>query len=494
MKKITFSIIMLLSVFQLNAQNYLQQCIKKQLHNSGNFLVLQYTESRNNIAHRMNHWSTYHLDIEGELMFSYKGDYILLIDSIQLDTQRLGRKVQYWNDYLLLQHYGKDDWADIDQSKYNQMLIETLRYNPAYLLDHFLWRDINKQVPDFEDKDYVIYNIMIDKTKIQFTIRKSNSLIDNVLVKSDFVSGFGTSLGDVEDIYSYSGYQQNEDFYFPSLVRIDKTNKHIVDEVKFKLPEEGMILNLEHIPLDYKIKNDITIKSKIKTKKYSDHIYLVNLEDDETNSMLVEFSDFFVALEAPTSSENGELIINEAKRISPQKPIKYFIAGHFHPHYLGGVRAFVHKEATILSIEDNYTYILEQVNNPHSITPDSLQVEPKPLIFENIDKSEPYIISDGKYEMQVIFIGDKSDHTFDYLVFYFPQEKLLYQGDLVFIPQTGEKTKLSKREMSCYNVIKDYNLQVDTILQAWPIRENGVKWIFPFSELEQIVNMQIKAE
>lgn len=491
MKKVIFLILFLLSIFQINAQNYLQQCIDKQLKK---YIVLKYTENKNNMVHGMNHWSTRNLDIKGELMFYNNGEYFFQEDSLIRGTKNLGRTIQYWDDKLLLKSYGEEDWQNINQSQYNRLIIETLRYNPAYLLNYLFDKNALIETPNFDKNNYLTYKGRIGKTEIQFTILKSNSLIEKVWVKSDYVAGFGTSLGDVEDIYTYSGYISQKGFYFPSLVTIDKTNGHVSDEIRLALPKEDIMLLLEPCPIDYKIKNDIITKPKIKTKKYSNHIYLVNLEHEETNSMLVEFSNFFVALEAPTSSENGELIINEAKKINPQKPIKYFIAGHFHPHYLGGVRAFVHKEATILSIEDNYNYILEQINNPHTITPDSLQIEPKPLIFENIDKSKPYTISDGKYEMQVIFIGDKSDHTFDYLVFYFPQEKLLYQGDLVFIPQTGEKTKLSKREMSCYNVIKEHNLKVDTILQAWPISENSVKWLFPFSELEELANKQIETK
>ncbi|SHF99122.1 hypothetical protein SAMN05444362_11364 [Dysgonomonas macrotermitis] len=151
------------------------------------------------------------------------------------------------------------------------------------------------------------------------------------------------------------------------------------------------------------------------------------------------------------------------------------------------MRAFVHKGATVLSIQDNYEYITEQISNLHTITTYSLQLESKPLQFETIDKDKPYIISDGKYEMQIIFIGDKSNHTYDYLTFYFPEEKMLYQGDLLFIPEKGEMKKLSKRETSCYNVVKNHKLKVDTVLQAWPVNAYNIKWKIPFSELEQIV-------
>ncbi len=100
-------------------------------------------------------------------------------------------------------------------------------------------------------------------------------------------------------------------------------------------------------------------------------------------------------------------------------------------------------------------------------------------------------ITDGDYKMEIYFIGDKSAHTNDYLLFYFPAEKLLLEGDLAWISETGEIKKANKRQAGLYNAIKELGLEVETVIQEWPVGNRyGVKSVIPFSELEQSVNVK----
>jgi hypothetical protein len=88
----------------------------------------------------------------------------------------------------------------------------------------------------------------------------------------------------------------------------------------------------------------------------------------------------------------------------------------------------------------------------------------------------------------IYLIGDKSVHTNDYLLFYFPAERLLLEGDLAWIPQDGELKKAGKRQAGLYNSIKELGIPVDTICQQWPVGNRyEVKSVFPFSELEESV-------
>jgi flavorubredoxin len=132
--------------------------------------------------------------------------------------------------------------------------------------------------------------------------------------------------------------------------------------------------------------------------------------------MVVELEDYIRVAEAPINSKNGEAIISEARKIAPSKPIKYFIFAHHHPHYLGGLRAFVHKDATILCTDISQPYVKYIANEPHSLKPDSLQLEPK--------KHKTQVISDSlilgkESQMKIYFIGRKSAHTKDFLIYYF---------------------------------------------------------------------------
>jgi hypothetical protein len=122
------------------------------------------------------------------------------------------------------------------------------------------------------------------------------------------------------------------------------------------------------------------------------------------------------------------------------------------------------------------------------LQPDRLQREPKPLKLQEIKDS--LTISDGSFEMKIYFIGKKSQHTNDYLVYYFPDEKLLFEDDLVWIPKEGAIPKGSGRQVGLYEAIQALRLEVKTIVQSWPVSEMGVKTVIPFADLEKSITIK----
>jgi len=235
------------------------------------------------------------------------------------------------------------------------------------------------------------------------------------------------------------------------------------------------------------MKDEAPAKPDFSIEPYSDHIHFMNLKHTDDKVLIVEFKDFILVGEAPLNSRNGELIIQEAGKIVPAKPVKYFAFCHFHPHYLGGLRAFIHKGATILTPISDTAYVRYLASNPHTLNPDSLQIEPRTLKITEIKDS--MIITDGSYNMKIYFIGKKSKHTNDYLIYYFPKEKMVFEGDLVWI-NTKRASKASPRDKGLYGAIKDLKLDVNTVVQSWPVNNYDVKTVIPFSELEQYVNQK----
>ena len=122
------------------------------------------------------------------------------------------------------------------------------------------------------------------------------------------------------------------------------------------------------------------------------------------------------------------------------------------------------------------------------MNPDSLELQPKPLKIQEVKDSTT--ITDGKFVMKIYFIGKKSEHTNDYLIYYFPTEKLLFEDDLVWIGKTGEIQKAGGRQAGLYNAIKELGLDIKTIVQSWPVADYGVKTIIPFADLQK--SMEIK--
>lgn len=115
----------------------------------------------------------------------------------------------------------------------------------------------------------------------------------------------------------------------------------------------------------------------MRVETYRPRLHFVELKHTDDRALVVEFNHFLLVAEAPLSSENGELIIWAAQQLAPGKLINYFVAGH-HPHYLGGLRPFVQRGATVLVGPGDEAYVRYFAAAPHTLRPDSLQRPPGP--------------------------------------------------------------------------------------------------------------------
>ena len=204
--------------------------------------------------------------------------------------------------------------------------------------------------------------------------------------------------------------------------------------------------------------------------------------------MIVEFSNFLLVVDAPLASKNGEIIIGEAKKIAPNKPIRYFAFGHHHPWYVGGMRPFIYRDATVLTVAGDIPYLNFLATASHNLDPDSLSIHSHPLHTEEIHDS--LTITDGSYDMKMYCIGKKSQHTNDYMLFYFPREKMLWEDDLAWVKKDEPIEKAGERQAGLVNAVKDLGLHPETVVQSWPLTEYDLKTILPFADLEASLNVK----
>lgn len=441
-----------------------------------NLVTFYFNEELNKLGHNFKPWEKTKYSICGNIWVNQNR----FLKNDTLTTKRKRKyysKIEYYKNTLLHVDYGKKTLSPITNKMYLEQLIKSARYSPIYLLSYFV-ENTNKLATKTSPESN-IYSINIGEIPVELHINKSTNLINKITYLT-----YDELYGDVVTSYIYSSYKKSKTLNYPSKIKIKKINGKVVDKVAIYnleiIPDK---LQLLYKPNDYRfITSKPENKTQIKTEKYNDFIHFINLIHTEDKIMVVEFEDFMLVAEAPLNSRNGELIISEVKKIAPSKPIKYFVFGHHHPHYLGGVRAFVHKEATILCTKISKEYIEYIGNASHSIQPDSLHFEPKKLKTQTIQDS---LIIGNKNKLNIYFIGEKSAHTKDYLIYYFPKEKLLFQDDLCWIPKTGVIGKANARQRGLYNSIQELKLNVKTIIQSWPVESHKVKTIIPFQDLEK---------
>lgn len=481
---LTFSGLLLLAAFQTFARqkDNLQQCWEQQVKPlQSQYLNFSYKETLNELYHSPEPWQQ--LNYKGAGIVWCSSDHFLKQDTLIHGKRILYSKTQFDQRTYLYIDYGRKDLSPVTPAMITAQILNTARYSPVTLIDYFYQQ---KALVDREksDKRVTVYTITIDKTIVALYIDRQQNLVNKITtLQHDELHG------DVLSTFAYSDYSKGGKLLYPKMIEVEKLNGKLKDEIKIQHTNlVNQIPELLDKPDDYKVTADIEIKPEIKVEQYSDHIHFVDLMHTGAKAMVVEFNNFLLIAEAPLSSNNGTLIINEAKKIAPGKPIKYFTFGHHHPHYLGGMRPFIHEGAIVLSTKEDESYVQYLANAPRTLSPDRLQLDPRPVLLEEIKDSTT--ITDGKFEMKIYAIGKRSGHTNDYLIYYFPQEKLLFEGDLVWIEKKSEPKKAGIAQSGLYNVIKDIGLNVGTIVQSWVTSPEVYKTIIPFEDLEQTMSVK----
>lgn len=145
-------------------------------------------------------------------------------------------------------------------------------------------------------------------------------------------------------------------------------------------------------------------------------------------SVVANFKDYLVVIEGPQNEMRAEQIISEAKKLVPNKPIKYVINTHAHFDHAGGLRAFVAEGATIVTHKINKPYYEKIFKNPRTLVPDKLsQMHPQPkLKIETM--TEKKVMTDGEHAIELYHVQG-STHDAGMIVAYLPKQKILIEAD-----------------------------------------------------------------
>src|SRR5688572_23052701 len=176
-----------------------------------------------------------------------------------------------------------------------------------------------------------------------------------------------------------------------------------------------------------------TFPVRVDTSKLGDGVYL--LGGGTHNSMAVEFRDFIAVFEAPLDEERSLAVIEEIVKLIPGKPIRWLINSHQHFDHAGGLRAYMHIGATIVTHVKNFDLYVRDLLNyaPRTMKPDMVSLWPpseqsEGYFYEAI--RENFIISDGARNLNIHYVNPLQ-HVEGMLIAYLPRERLLFEADLI---------------------------------------------------------------
>src|SRR5262247_1240707 len=128
------------------------------------------------------------------------------------------------------------------------------------------------------------------------------------------------------------------------------------------------------------------------SEKLGDGVYLIL---GGYAALALDFKDYIVVVEGPQSEDRASAIITEAKKLIPNKPVKYVVNTHAHFDHSSGLRTFVAEGATVVTHQVNKPYFEKIFALPHTLSPDKMEQSKRKPSFETV--AEKKVMTDGNH-------------------------------------------------------------------------------------------------
>jgi glyoxylase-like metal-dependent hydrolase (beta-lactamase superfamily II) len=201
----------------------------------------------------------------------------------------------------------------------------------------------------------------------------------------------------------------------------------------------------------------------VTNEKLGDGLYRLTTGAGSYDSVIVEFKDYVMMLEAGQSIARGQAYIDATKKLIPNKPIRYVMNTHPHSDHTGGLPALAADGAVIITQKNNEEFLEKSLNNPRTLLDpmvDPLAKSPRKVKVEAVAEKKVY--SDGTRTVEMYHIPG-APHSNGLMVAYIPKEKVLFQGDFS-LPNPGEQA--NDHIKALVPVLEKLNLDFDRYINV----------------------------
>ena len=198
----------------------------------------------------------------------------------------------------------------------------------------------------------------------------------------------------------------------------------------------------------------------VTNEKLGEGFYRLTTGAGSYDSLIVEFKDHVMMLEAGQSEARALAYIAETKKLFPNKPIRYVMNTHAHSDHTGGLPPLVAEGATIITQKNNEAFFEKALNTPRTLLNDTLAKNPKKARVEAVTDKKVY--SDGNRIIEM-YHTTPVPHSNGLMIAYFPKEKIVFQGDFS-LPAPGQPA--NDHVMALAPVIKKLNLNFERYINV----------------------------
>jgi DNA-binding beta-propeller fold protein YncE len=205
-------------------------------------------------------------------------------------------------------------------------------------------------------------------------------------------------------------------------------------------------------------------------RKVGDGVYLIERVGLSYRVMFVVFDDYVMVLEAPTDANATRAVIGLVRQTAPGKPVRFVSFSHFHFDHTGGLREYVAEGTTVVVPPGNKAFVERIARSSFTLKPDALASNPRPPSIETFEKRR--VFTDGKRTVELHSIGPTS-HVRDMVMFYFPKEKILFQGDMFSPLDAGGIPPIIEINHELVRKVEELKLDVETLVA---VHSGAVAW------------------
>jgi len=195
-------------------------------------------------------------------------------------------------------------------------------------------------------------------------------------------------------------------------------------------------------------------------EKLGDGLYRLTTGAGSYDSLIVEFDDYIMMLEAGQSEARALAYVAQAKMLVPGKPIRYVMNTHPHSDHTGGLPVLVAEGATIITHTNNAPFLEKALNTPRTLLSDTLARNPRKARIDGLATKRVY--SDGRRTVEIHHVAPVP-HSNGLLIAYIPREKILFQGDFS-LPAEGQPANDHVRAL--VPVLEKLNLDFDRYINV----------------------------
>ena len=281
-------------------------------------------------------------------------------------------------------------------------------------------------------------------------------------------------MGDTDLVAMYSDYKDFNGVQFPTKILVEQGGFPLWDLTITSVTPNAPV----DLPVPEAVAGAVAPPVQTTTTKLGDGVW--HITGGSHHSVVVEFNGYIAVVEAPLDEARSLAVIEEARRLSPNKPLRYVLTTHHHFDHTGGLRTYVAEGATVVTHQSNVPYFEKTLVAPATLAPDAQSKAGKTPMLQGVSGKDT--ITDGKQTIE-IYATSGDTHTNEYTLIYLPGPRVLIEADAYSPgpPDAPVPATPPPNAVALYDEVQKLKLNVATIA---PIHGRGA---VPMAEFRKFV-------